>query len=153
MHHPFHILSLLGNILCRIFRISHVVDVRDVWNPFISEKNLIDHIANVLEKISSRFFKDDLVIFVCSEQKEMLERMSKVKFRKALIFPNCVSRAIMDRVITQASQQPLKSDNIIRFIFVGRVSKEYKLYKVYSILEKLRYLGYNPFNYSWTYPG
>jgi len=143
MHHPFHILSLLGSILCRIFRILHVVDVRDVWNPFISEGNLIDHIANILEKISSRFFKDDLVIFVCSEHKAMLEIRSKVKFRKTLIFPNCVSRTIIDRVITQASQQPLKSDTI-RFIFVGRVGNEYKLYKVYSVLEKLRYLGYNP---------
>jgi len=144
MHHPFHILSLLGSILCRIFRIPHVVDVRDVWNPFISEGNFINRISDVLEKISSRFFKNDLIIFVCNEQKKMLEIRAKIKFRKTLIFPNCVSRTLVDRVIAQAKQQPLKCNNIIRFIFVGRVGKEYKLHKIYSIFEKLCYLRYNP---------
>ena len=144
MHHPFHILSLLGSILCRIFRIPHVVDVRDVWNPFISEGSFIYCIADLLERISSRFFKDDLVIFVCSEQKKILEIRAKVDFRKTLIFPNCVSRTIVDRIIAQANQQPLKNGNTIRLIFVGRVGKEYMLRKIHLILERLRSLGYNP---------
>ena len=144
MHHPFHILSLLGSILCRIFKIPHVVDAQDVYNPFMSEGSFIDRIVDLLERISSRFLKNDLVIFVCREQKKILEVRARVKFRKTLIFPNCISQTIVDRIIAQADQQPLKKDNIIRLIFVGRVGKEYRLHKIHLILERLRRLGYNP---------
>jgi len=144
MHHPFHILSLLGNVFCRVFRIPHIVDVSDVWNPFISKENFINRIFDILERISSKFFKNDLVIFVCNEQKKILEIRAKVKFQKALIFPNCVSQTIVSRVVAQANQQISKSDNVIRLIFVGRVGKEYNLHKINPLLKKLGHLGYNP---------
>lgn len=140
MHHPFHFLSLTGHILSKIFHVPHVVALHDVWRPMGIDLTLIDYWADILEKIIAKLIKNDLMVFVCSEHRQILESRSKVKFLNSLTLPNCVS----DSLIKGIQKKSIKSKNEINFIFVGRIGREYGLEKIQPIFDSLSSFGYEP---------
>jgi len=140
MHHPFHTLSLSGHIISRILHIPHVVDLRDVWRPMGQKLTTCEHLKDIIERKVARIIKNDIVIFVCSENKQILESRAKITFKNALILPNCVSSSLVKTVKVRKTK---KRENI-QFIFVGRIGHEYGLDKIKPFLDALKSLGYKP---------
>jgi len=130
MHQPFHFLSLIGHMLSKIYHVPHVVALHDVWRPMGLDLTWIDYWSDVLEKIVSKLIKNALMVFVCSEHKQILELRSKVSFINSLTLPNCVS----DILIKGVQKKKVKNKNVINFIFVGRIGREYGLNKIQPIL-------------------
>jgi len=141
MHHPHHPLSLVGHIISTIFRIPHIVDVRDVWRPLKSKLTIVDYLVDGLERFVTKFIKNDLIIFVCSEHKRILEKRSKVIFKRYLVIPNCVSYTILRNINIR---RKVSHSRKIKFIYVGRVAAEYALDKIFPLLDELSSLGYEP---------
>lgn len=139
MHQPFHTLSLTGHMLSRVFSVPHVVDLQDVLRPMGGKPSLLDHFADLTERIVCLVVRNDLMVFVCNENKQILEMRTKISFKKSIILPNCVSRGLVESV---KKTSPRKGKTI-RFVFVGRVGKEYGLGKIQSILEASKSFGYD----------
>lgn len=140
MHHPFHTLSLVGHILSKILHIPHVIDLRDVWRPMGLKLTIFDRLEDALERKIAKLVKNDLMIFVCKENKKILESRTKITFNNTLILPNCVSYStVKDIAIKQIGK---KQKKFIQFIFVGRVSPEYGLEKLQPLFNTLKLLGY-----------
>jgi len=145
MHHPFHILSLVANIIAKIFRVPHVINLEDTWRPMGNKTSLLSYLSEVLERISIRLinmtYKNNLFVFVCSELKQLLEARIGEKIRHSLIIPNCVPYTLLKQL--KVKNTP-RSSNIIRFIFVGNISPIYQLHKIFPILDELCLRGYRP---------
>jgi len=140
MHHSFHTLSLTGHIISKILHISHVVDVHDVWRSMGLKKTKSSYLKDFLERIIVKIICHDLMIFVCSEHKKILESRAMITFENALILPNCVSYHLIESI----KKEKHIIGKTIRFIFVGRTGSEYALNKIYPLLNKLCSYGYKP---------
>lgn len=139
MHQPFHFLSVTGSILSKILQIPHVVDLHDVWRPMGLKLRIIDLFQDNLERITSHLIKKDLLLFICTENKQILELRTNLKFKHTLVLPNCVSDNLVKDI-----QRKTQQENVINFIFVGRIGKEYALDKIQNVFDKLISLGYEP---------
>jgi len=145
MHHPFHILSLVANVIAKIFRVPHVINLEDTWRPMGNRISLLSYLSEALERISIRLinmtYKNNLFVFVCSELKQLLEARIGEKIKHSLILPNCVPYTLLKKL--KAKSTP-RSPKIIRFIFVGNISPGYQLHKIFPILDELYLRGYRP---------
>lgn len=140
MHHPFHSLSVTGHFISKIIRAPHIVDLRDVWRPMGLKPSLYGYLKDIFERIMAQFIKNDLMIFVCSENKQILESRTDLKFKNYLVLPNCVSDHLIEGVKVKKTPQ----NKEINFIFVGRVAEEYGLNKIQTILDAIPSFGYSP---------
>ncbi|MEM3731855.1 MAG: glycosyltransferase [Candidatus Bathyarchaeia archaeon] len=140
MHHPFHTLSLSGHIISRILHVPHVVDLHDVWRPMGQKLTICERLKDIIERKVARIIKNDIMIFVCSEHKQILESRAKITFKNALILPNCVSSSLIKTIKVRKT----KKGKNIQFIFVGRVGREYGLDKIKPFLDALKSVGYKP---------
>lgn len=145
MHHPFHFLSLTGHIIARALNVLHVVDFNDVWRPMGLKPTIRDRLFDILERKVADIIKNDLMIFVCSEHQQILESRSRIHFKKAIVLPNCVSHSLIKRINVENTKVSREIKNKeIRFIFVGRVGREYAIDKIKPVLDALRSRGYKP---------
>lgn len=141
MQHPFHYLAITGHIISMIFRIPHVVDLHDVArNMSDNNKFKLSFLNGILEVLVIKLITNDLMIFVCSEHKQLLEARIKSTIRNALILPNCVSKCLIDSI----KIRKVKNKKEIHFVFAGRVGKEYALHKIQNIFKTLPSYGYKP---------
>ena len=143
MHHPFHALSFVGHIISKILHIPHVVDARDVWRPMGQKLTFRDYIGYLLEMRIAKVTKNDIWVFVNSENKKILEKRTNISFKNALILPNCISYSLLKNINFEETEKTRKGKEI-RFIFVGRVGPEYGLHKIQPILDTLKMLGFEP---------
>ena len=140
MHHPFHSLSFTGHVISRILHVPHVVQLQDVLRPMGVKLTIFDHLSDILERIVAKLIKDDLMVFVCSENRQILESRTKTKFHNVLILPNCVSQHLVQSVQLRKTVR----EKTIHFIFVGRIGPEYGLSKIQRLLSVLPSFGYEP---------
>ncbi|MDT8782468.1 MAG: hypothetical protein IAX22_07505 [Candidatus Bathyarchaeota archaeon] len=140
MHHPFHSLSVTGHFISKLFHVSHIVDLRDVWRNMGVKGSSLLRWQDFFERLVVRLIKNDLMVFVCSENKLLLESRTNLKFKNSLVLPNCVSDSLIENIKRNSNREK----NVINFIFVGRVGSEYGLNKVQPILDILPSFGYTP---------
>ncbi len=140
MHHPFHTLSLTGHFISRILHVPHVVDLHDVLRPMGQKLTTSYFLKDVLERKVAKIIKNDTLIFVCNENKQILESRANINFNNVLVLPNCVSRSLVNNVDMKKHSEK----KTIQFIFVGRISHEYGLNKIQALLDALPTFGYTP---------
>jgi len=140
MHHPHHCLSLVGHLISKILKIHHIVDVHDVLQPSKRKRSLTGVLLDLFEQTIIKHVKDDILIFVCSEMKEILEFRSGIKFENALILTNCVP----DLFIKDIKTKKRVTSKVLNFVFVGRVGQLYGLGKIKPLFDALYSLGYMP---------
>lgn len=140
MHHPHHCLASVGHLISKTLKIPHVVDVHDVLQPSKHKRSLNSRLLDLFEQTIARHFKDDLLVFVCSELKEALEFRSRIKFENAIILPNCVP----DIFIKDIKTKKRFDGRVLNFVFVGRAGQLYGLGKIKSLFDALSSLGYSP---------
>jgi hypothetical protein len=138
MHHPFHFLTLTGYVLSKIFRIPNIVDMHDVWH--YTRGGLSSSFKSILEQMVVTIAKNDVMVFVCSESKNVLESRTKIQFKNSLVLPNCAPESL----IREIKPKQKSSSTQIRLIFVGRIGYGYGLNKIERLIEALQALGYNP---------
>ena len=140
IHQPHHFLSLVGHLISNILHIPHIVDIRDVWRPMGLKLKARDRLFDIMERHVVKVIKNDLLVFVCRENKIILESRAKISFNHFIVWPNCVSY----RLIRNIKSKKYVGGKNIQFIFVGRIAPEYGLHKIEPLLDYLSSLSYKP---------
>ena len=126
--------NIYGGFLCRMMKIPYAVNITGLGTAF--EKNgLLKSIATILYKISLK--KVEIVFF------ENIENM--MLFRKLKI---CVKNtdckllhgAGVDLRYFTYTEYPLE-DDIVHFLFIGRIMKEKGVEELFSVMERLNFEG------------
>lgn len=141
MHHPHHYQAIIGHIISKILKIPNVVDVHDVLQPPNQNRSISTIAIDTFEQTIARIIKKDLLIFPCTEQKEILQSRINHKLQHTLILPNCIADSLLKNIKIKKHQH---NNNIIKFVFVGRVGKLYNLPKIEPLFEALESIGYKP---------
>ncbi len=117
-YHAFHYASVVGNYASKILKVPHIIRSHDIFLPF-------EHLSSIYQfiylmnypQIFNSMIKSDIFYVVCSELRDYLLKIKKLKNNDIRVHHNGVD---LDKFFPTNNQEELKEkyscENIILFI-------------------------------------